>query len=163
MPMKPDDPQRMLACALGRIASGIYVLTVTRGRVETGMLASWVQQCSFAPPQISVAIRPDRDITTLLEAGRRFTLNILETSQTDMVIHFGRGFALNQDAFAGLEVRREPPKGPVLSEALAYLECEVVGRTKAGDHDLFVGRVLAGELLDEGQPMVHIRKNGMHY
>jgi flavin reductase (DIM6/NTAB) family NADH-FMN oxidoreductase RutF len=38
-----------------------------------------------------------------------------------------------------------------------------VGRIPAGDHDLFLGRVLAGELLDEGQPMVHIRKNGLHY
>ena len=161
--MKADDPHRPLASALGRVPSGIYVLTVTRGSVETGMLASWVQQCSFEPPQVSVAIRPEREIVTLLGPGSRFTLNILEASQTDMIVHFGRGFALDKDAFAGLEVRREPPRGPVLTEALAYLECEVAGRVKAGDHDLFLGRVLAGELLDEGQPMVHIRKNGLHY
>jgi flavin reductase (DIM6/NTAB) family NADH-FMN oxidoreductase RutF len=161
--MKPDDPHRPLASALGRIASGIFVLTVTRGSRETGMLASWVQQCSFDPPQISVAIRPGREIVALLDSGSRFTLNILEGSQTDMIVHFGRGFAPDEDAFAELDVRREPPRGPVLTEALAYLECEVVGRVGAGDHDLFLGRVVAGELLDEGQPMVHIRKNGLHY
>jgi len=161
--MKPDDPHRSLASALGRIPSGIFVVTVARGSAETGMLASWVQQCSFEPPQISVAIRVDRPIAPLLEPGSRFTLNILEAAQTDMIVHFGRGFALDEDAFTGLEVRRAPAMGPVLTEALAYLECEVVGRMNAGDHDLFLSRVLTGELLDDGQPMVHIRKNGMHY
>src|SRR6202171_2541273 len=125
--MKPDDPHRPLASTLGRIPSGIFVLTVTRDRGETGMLASWVQQCSFDPPQLSVAIRRDREIVALLGEGTSFTLNILEASQTDMISHFGRGFSLAQDAFAGLEVRREPGKGPVLIEALDYLECTVVG------------------------------------
>jgi flavin reductase (DIM6/NTAB) family NADH-FMN oxidoreductase RutF len=161
--MKPEDPHRQMAAALGRIPSGIFILTLTRDHIETGMLASWVQQCSFEPPQLSVAIRQGRDIIGLLGEGAAFTLNILEAAQTDMIGHFGRGFTLEQDAFAGLEVRRPPGKGPILEESLAYLECQVVGRIPAGDHDLFLGRVLTGELLDEGQPMVHVRKNGLHY
>jgi flavin reductase (DIM6/NTAB) family NADH-FMN oxidoreductase RutF len=161
--MKPDDASRPLALALGRIPSGIYVLTVARAQVQTGMLASWVMQCSFEPPQVSVAIRRDREINTLLGDGAEFTLNILEASQTDMIVHFGRGFSLSQDAFAGLDLRRDPPRAPILAEALGYLECTVTGRFAAGDHDLLIGRVRAGDLLDDGQPMVHIRKNGLHY
>ena len=161
--MKHEDPQFPLASALGRIPSGLFVLTVTRDKLETGMLASWVQQCSFDPPQLTVAIRRDREIVPLLGEGAAFTLNILEASQTDMIVHFGRGFALTQDAFNGLDVKREPPRGPVLAEALGYLECRVIGRVAAGDHDLLIGRVRAGDLLDDGQPMVHIRKNGLHY
>ncbi len=161
--MKPDDPHRALAAALGRIPSGLFILTLYRDGVETGMLASWVQQCSFAPPQVTVAVRQGRDILGLLGDGAAFTLNTLESSQSDMIGHFGRGFALDQEAFAGLEVRRDPPRGPVLTEALAYLHCRVVGRCSAGDHELLIGRVEAGELLDEGQPMVHVRKNGLHY
>src|SRR5215210_787249 len=124
--MKADDPQRQLAAALGRIPSGLFILTVARDGIETGMLASWVQQCSFDPPQLTVAVQRGREIATLLTAGTAFTLNILEVSQTDMIVHFGRGFALKDAAFTGLDVRREPPKGPVLNEALAYLECRVV-------------------------------------
>jgi len=161
--MKPDDPQFPLASALGRIPSGIFVLTVARDGIETGMLASWVQQCSFDPPQLTIAIRRDREIVSLLGDGAAFTLNILEASQTDMIVHFGRGFALGQDAFEGIEVRRDGTRGPVLAEALGYLECLVVGRVPAGDHDLFLGRVVSGALQDEGQPMVHVRKNGLHY
>jgi flavin reductase (DIM6/NTAB) family NADH-FMN oxidoreductase RutF len=39
----------------------------------------------------------------------------------------------------------------------------VTGRFAAGDHDLFVGQVIGGRLLAQGQPMVHVRKSGAHY
>jgi flavin reductase (DIM6/NTAB) family NADH-FMN oxidoreductase RutF len=158
-----DEPEKQLASALGRVPSGIYVLTLKRDRIETGMLASWLQQCSFHPPQVCLAVNPDRPIASLLTPQTPFTLNILESGQTDMIGHFGRGFPLEADAFAELEVLRDGPCGPVLAEALAVLECKVVSRMNAGDHDLFVAQVYAGRLLGEGQPMVHIRKNGFHY
>jgi flavin reductase (DIM6/NTAB) family NADH-FMN oxidoreductase RutF len=161
--MKSDDIDKQLASALGRVPSGIFVLTLSAGGTETGMLASWVQQCSFRPPRVSVGIQPSREVAKLLTPGTEFVLNILESSQTDMVAHFGKGFAPGAPAFNGVEVRREAAPAPVLAEALAYLGCQVVERVTAGDHDLFIAEVRSGQLLDEGQPMVHIRKNGMHY
>ncbi|MCI0683779.1 MAG: flavin reductase family protein [Gemmataceae bacterium] len=161
--MKSDDPDRQLAAALGRVPSGIFVVTVARDGVATGMLASWVQQCSFQPPRLTLAVQPKRAIVELLPAGAGFTLNILESSQTDIVAHFGKGYALNEDAFHGLSIHQSGDGGPVLTEALAYLDCQVVQRLAAGDHDLFIADIRAGRVLDEGQPMIHIRKNGMHY
>ena len=53
--------------ALGRIPSGLFVVTVCRGDVETGMLASWVQQCSFEPPQLDrLSVRRDRTVNDWL-------------------------------------------------------------------------------------------------
>jgi flavin reductase (DIM6/NTAB) family NADH-FMN oxidoreductase RutF len=152
-----------VAAALGRIPSGLFVLTVQRGDIETGMLASWVQQCSFNPPVISVAIQPKRDISGLLSIDSLFTVNILEDTQTDMIVHFGRGFPLQDAAFAGLEVIRGQSNGPILAESLAFLTCQVKSKHPAGDHDLFLAQVIDGRLLDEGHPMVHIRKTGFHY
>jgi flavin reductase (DIM6/NTAB) family NADH-FMN oxidoreductase RutF len=157
------NPHGPLAAALGRVPSGLFVLTARQGNAETGMLVSWVQQCSFAPPQISLAIQRGRDITAWLTEGAAFTLNILDSSQTDMIVHFGRGFALNEPAFVGLDIERPDGGAPVLTEALAYLECRVVGRCQGGDHDLFLGQVGGGRVLGDGQPMVHIRKSGLHY
>jgi len=80
-----------------------------------------------------------------------------------MIVHFGRGFSLGESAFDGLEVNRPDGGAPVLSEAIAYLHCVVAGQFSAGDHDLFIGRVVAGKILNEGHPMVHIRRSGFHY
>lgn len=159
--METQDKQ--LAAALGRIPSGLFILTVAQGGKETGFLASWVQQCSFHPPMVSVAIQPKRSVVPFLNQGAAFTLNLLEDGQTDMIAHFGKGFAPGDDAFSGLDVDRSGPGGPVLTEALAVLHCRVVQRCPAGDHDLFLGEVTGGRLLGEGRPMVHVRKNGFHY
>ena len=157
------EQNKPLAAALGRIPSGLFILTARRGEAETGMLASWVQQCSFSPPQISLALQRERDIARLLTPGSAFTLNILDDTQTDMLVHFGRGFELGEPAFTDLDVLRGESNGPVLSEALAYLTCEVAGRCSGGDHDLFIGKVIGGRLLSERHPMVHLRRSGHHY
>ena len=161
--MQTSDPHKTLAAALGRIPSGVFILTATRDGVETGMLASWVQQCSFTPPMITFIIARGRPIADLLTPGAVFTLNILEAAQTDMIAHFGKGFTRDENAFQGLDIRREAPYGPILTEAHACLFGKVVQRTPTGDHDLYLAEITAGAMLEEGQPMVHIRKNGFHY
>jgi flavin reductase (DIM6/NTAB) family NADH-FMN oxidoreductase RutF len=158
-----SEAQRPLAGALGRIPSGLFVLTMRHGDAETGMLVSWVQQCSFEPPQISLAIKRGREIVAWLTEGASFTLNILDSSQTDMIVHFGRGFGLNDRPFEGLDVDRPDGGAAVLSEALAYLGCELVSHCPVGDHDLYIARVAGGRVMGEGQPMVHVRKSGFHY
>lgn len=161
--MHESDPHKQLAAALGRVPSGLFILTARRGKAETGMLVSWVQQCSFEPPLVSLAVQRAREILSWLSDGATFSLNVLDATQTDMIVHFGKGFALDQPAFEGLEIERSEAGNPVLSEALAYLDCQVHGRCGAGDHELVLGRVTTGRVLGEGTPMVHVRKSGVHY
>jgi flavin reductase (DIM6/NTAB) family NADH-FMN oxidoreductase RutF len=161
--MTDADRSKSLAAALGRIPSGLFILTARQGQAETGMLASWVQQCAFQPPRLSVAIKEKREVNAWLTPGSVFVLNILEEYQTDLVAHFGKGFNLGEPAFTGLEVQRPEGGPPVIDEALAYLRCTVVERFPVGDHDLLIGEVAGGAMLNEGQPMIHVRKNGLNY
>ena len=151
-----------LAAALGRVPSGLFILAVRAGDAETGMLASWVQQCSFDPPQVSVAVQRGRYAHTLLADGAAFTLNILAAGQTDLLKHFGKGFEPGESAFAGLDVERTAG-GVVLRAALAHLDCRVAGRCDGGDHELLIGRVVGGRLHGEGKPYLHVRKSGLRY
>jgi flavin reductase (DIM6/NTAB) family NADH-FMN oxidoreductase RutF len=164
-PNVASDGERVkaFAAAVGRIPSGLFVVTARNGSAETGMLASWVQQCSFEPLQVSVAVKPARPLLAWLTPGSPFTVNVLEQGQTDILVHFGKGFRLDEPAFTGLDLERPGGAAPVLPDVLAYLDCRVEARYPAGDHDLLIGRVVGGRVLCEGQPMVHIRKNGSHY
>jgi flavin reductase (DIM6/NTAB) family NADH-FMN oxidoreductase RutF len=161
--MKDIDPHKQLASALGRIPSGLFVLTFEHQGSETGLLLSWVQQCSFDPPRVTLALKKGRSTSEPLGESVRFVLNVLHSTQTDMVAHFGKGFPAGEPAFEGIELERSPGGLPVLAEALAYLECRVERREPAGDHDLVIAEVLAGKMLGDGHPMVHVRKSGMHY
>jgi flavin reductase (DIM6/NTAB) family NADH-FMN oxidoreductase RutF len=161
--MNTADLHKQLMAALGRVASGMFVITARQGEAETGMLASWVQQCSFNPPHLSVALKKGREIADWLPLGASFIVNILDDTETDMIIHFGRGFSGKEPAFTNLEVDRVDARPPVLKDALAFLECRVTARYETGDHELVIGQIVAGGLLGEGHPMVHIRKSGAHY
>jgi flavin reductase (DIM6/NTAB) family NADH-FMN oxidoreductase RutF len=161
--MDEADRAKGLAAALGRVPSGLFILTARHGDSETGMLASWVQQCSFEPPMVTAAVRCGRDLLEWLAPGAAFTINVLEEDSTEMLVHFGRGFPLGTPAFVGLEVHRPGGAPPVLNDALTYLECRVESRRATGDHELLVGRVVAGAVQGDGRPMVHVRKSGLHY
>jgi len=161
--MTETERAKPWAAALGRIPSGMFIVTVRHGDDETGMLASWVQQCSFDPPQVSIAVRQGRWLAGWLTEGAALVVNILDDAQTDMIVHFGRGFTPDEAAFNGLEVERSESNTVVLADALAFLECRVQTSVSAGDHDLYIARVVGGRVLNEGHSMVHIRKSGLHY
>ncbi|MEZ4575617.1 MAG: hypothetical protein R2857_11990 [Vampirovibrionales bacterium] len=44
------------AKALGRVASGIYIISTGRVPDAQGMLTSWVMQAGFEPPQLTIAV-----------------------------------------------------------------------------------------------------------
>lgn len=153
-----------LGAALGRIPSGLYILTTGHEGRSTGMLASWVQQAGFEPLMITVAVRIDRYVADWVASSGKFTLNQIAAGDKSLLKHFGRGFDPGDDAFAGIALRDADPSGPVLAEALAYLTAEVVGSIDGGDHRIFLAKAVKGERLNhEAEPMIHIRKTGLHY
>jgi flavin reductase (DIM6/NTAB) family NADH-FMN oxidoreductase RutF len=152
-----------LSAALGRIPSGLFILTVRHGSKETGMLASWVQQCSFDPPRLTMAIRKGRDVLDWLTDGASFVLNVLPEGGKTLIAHFGKGFELGQPAFEGIKLAKERDSAPVLAAAHAYLGCRVVDRVDAGDHMVLIADVRTGAVLNDGKPTVHVRKNGLTY
>lgn len=153
-----------IGSALGRIPSGIFILTVRDGDNATGLLASWVMQSSFHPPMFTVAINKKRYITGWLGGGAQVGLNILRDDEKQMISHFGRGFEPGEPAFTGLDLLENDGGAPLLAEALAFLEGTVAGTLDAGgDHLVFAIAVRSGRLLEDGTPMIHVRKNGMNY
>ncbi|HYO26345.1 MAG TPA: flavin reductase family protein [Lacipirellulaceae bacterium] len=156
----PHDP---LMAALGRVTSGVYILTAGAGDRATGMLASWVMQAGFEPPMVTVAIRQGRYVGDWLTAGEPFALNIVGEDQKHLLRHFGKGFEPGEPAFTGLEVRATSAGIPALVGAVGHLLCEPVAHFDSGDHRIFLARVAGGELAQEGPPMVHMRKSGAHY
>jgi len=153
-----------LSQALGRIPSGIYILTVRYEEHSTGMLASWVQQAGFEPPTLSVAVRRDRYVAKWIESSRRFTLNQVAKGNKNLVRHFGRGFEPGAPAFEGLELLDEASGNPVLASAMAFLDTEVLSSCLSGDHQIFLSRIVGGRILNsDSEPMIHVRHNGFHY
>lgn len=148
-----------IGAALGRIPSGLFVVAWRDGESDRAMLASWVMQAGFAPPAVSVAVAPSRDLLAAVDRGGAFAVSVLAESQRPLLARFGKPAA---DPFAGLAVDRTPSGLAVLVGAAAWLECRPAARVGHGDHVVVVADVVAGGGA-AGEPLVHLRKNGLRY
>ena len=151
--------------AIGRISGGLYILTAQKGDMKGAMLASWVSQASFNPPGFTVAVAKDRAIESLMQVGDAFVLNILEAGKYQALMkHFLKRFPPGADRFAGVEIQAASNGSPILTDALAYLECEVVSRMECSDHWIVYSKVSAGRVSSpDGLTAVHHRKVGNYY
>ncbi len=151
--------------ALGRLSGGLYIITAQKGDASSGMLASWVAQASTEPLGITIAVAKDRAIESFLHAGDRFVLNVLEEGNYQHLMkHFLKRFAPGADRFAGVKTYPATNQSPILADALAYLECEVVSRMECSDHWIVYSTVDAGRVSKPGSlTAVHHRKVGNHY
>ncbi|TRU68205.1 MAG: MBL fold metallo-hydrolase [Microcystis viridis Mv_BB_P_19951000_S69] len=151
--------------AIGRISSGLYIITTKKGDRSGAMVASWVTQASFDPPGFTVAVAKDRAIESLLQVGDQFILNILEEGNYQTLMkHFLKRFGPGEDRFAGVNTRTANNGSPILADALAYLECEVVSRMECADHWIVYNKVTDGRVSKpDSLTAVHHRKVGNYY
>lgn len=157
-----------VATALGRIPSGLFIITWRESGRDRGMLASWVMQAGFAPPLVTVAVAPGRDLLAAIEAGATFVVNVLADTQRPLLARFGKPVAAGEDLFSGLGIGRAACGAPTLDGAVAWLECAPVSRTAGGDavsadHVVVLARVNAAAAGPDAPPLVHLRKNGLRY
>lgn len=151
--------------ALGRISGGLYIITAQKGEVSGAMLASWVTQASFKPLGLTIAVAKDRAIESMMHAGDKFVLNVLEEGNYQTLMkHFLKRFQPGADRFAGVKTQPATNGSPILTDSLAYMECEVVSRMELSDHHIVYAIVDNGRVSNpDALPAVHHRKVGNHY
>ncbi|MBW4592152.1 MAG: diflavin flavoprotein [Brasilonema angustatum HA4187-MV1] len=151
--------------ALGRISNGLYIITTQKSDVQGAMLASWVAQASLQPLGFTVAVAKDRAIDSLMQVGDKFVLNVLEEGNyQELKKHFLKRLVPGGDRFAGVKTQTAKNGSPILTDALAYMECEIVSSIECSDHWLLYCTVADGKVSKpEGLTAVRHRKVGTYY
>jgi flavin reductase (DIM6/NTAB) family NADH-FMN oxidoreductase RutF len=152
-----------LARALGRIPSGLFIVTTVGTQGPIGFLGSFVQQVGFAPPTLAVAVAAGREHLAGMRASRHFAVSVLDAASKHAMPPFFGKLAPGQTPFDVLAHHTSAHGPAVLSEALAWVVCRVRGEHDLGDHVVVFGEALEGDLAREGEPSVHLRKNGLSY
>jgi flavin reductase (DIM6/NTAB) family NADH-FMN oxidoreductase RutF len=152
-----------LARALGRIPTGLYLLTTRDGSTPQGFVGSFLMQVGFEPPVVCVAIKKGRPYAEQIQHNGRFGVSILDTpSQGAMKVFFKKS-PDGKSPFEQLAFEDAPGGSPVLSDALAWIECRYQSVHDVGDHLVVFGVVEAGAAKRESDPSVHLRKDGLGY
>jgi flavin reductase (DIM6/NTAB) family NADH-FMN oxidoreductase RutF len=143
-----------LRAAMGQFATGVTVITThdRAGRLY-GSTANAVSSVSLRPPLVLACLRRESETLAALLERRRFAINVLHSSQTELSDHFaGCSAADTWDAVA----HRTANGIPLLEGAIATLECDLHDIADGGDHAVVVGHVVALEhgSVAEAEPLL---------
>ncbi|MDD5084747.1 MAG: flavin reductase family protein [Candidatus Omnitrophica bacterium] len=127
------------------IMSGVTVVTAAAGKRSGGMSAAWVTQVSLNPVLLAVAIAPQRNTYGLIKSSGVFCVNVLAEGQEDIGKHFGTRSGRNIDKLKGIPHKLGYKNLPVLEGVKAVIMCELIDTHTAGDHEIFIGKIISLE------------------
>ena len=145
---------------LGKMATGIYILTVSHKEEINGMIISWVSCISYQPPLVMVAIHPNRYSHHLVEESGCFALHVLAQGQTDLLENFRQSDP--ETKFKSISWYEGKTGCPVLSNCVAYMECEVKESITPGNHTLFFGEIKQAQVFSNQTPMSTLDYSGIY-
>ena len=155
---EPLDPA-VFRQAMGRLVSGVSVLTTVAGGHDHAMTADTLTSVSLDPLLVLVCAELEtRWYGAVLESGT-FGVSVLAADQRALSEWFAtRGRPLHGQLDRAPYHRGEATGNALLDGALMHLECRTTDVHPAGDHAIVVAEVLAIDLPDTvGPGLVHFR------
>ncbi|NOH14282.1 MAG: flavin reductase family protein [Chloroflexi bacterium] len=137
--------------ALNAIPYGFYALTSRDGDDRNVMVVNWFTQVSFEPQHVGIGLQVTSYTYGLIEKGQVFGINVFHKDDAEVIKQFTKSREKNPEKFEAANYSDGEVTGvPILDEAAAYMECEVVGKVETGSgHDMIVGKVVAAGLRKE--------------
>jgi flavin reductase (DIM6/NTAB) family NADH-FMN oxidoreductase RutF len=135
----------------------VTVIGTAHEGLHHAMTANAITSLSLDPVLLLVCVDKTAHMHEQMPNAGRFGVSILAEDQEDLSRLFAQHVAPEQERLQGAAYFLGPNGTPVLENCLAYIECSVVDRAEGGDHTMFVGEALHGEVLREAAPLIFYR------
>jgi len=146
----PVDPAALRRVA-GRFVTGVTAITCRGNGRAVGVTVNSFTSVSLEPPMVLFCVHRRSRLRPALAAAGAFAVNILAADQAWLSRAFASGTA---SGFAGVRCHLGATGTPLLSDALAYLDCELTQTYDGGDHVIAVGTVVdLGVLREQDSPL----------
>lgn len=142
-----------IGTVLSCLPLGRFLMTGDYDGLRAGAIVERAMACSFEPPCVCVALYKGQRVSPIVRDSSAFGLMMLEGDSKLVLRKFGvdgetnaaapRGIP-DADPFDAFEVVTLVTGAPILAKSAAALDCEVIRHFDFdGDHEMFVGRVVA--------------------
>jgi flavin reductase (DIM6/NTAB) family NADH-FMN oxidoreductase RutF/rubredoxin len=143
--------------ALEKLGYGLYVVSSKKEDKINGQLANTIFQVNSEPPVVAVAINCQNLTHEFIVQSRVFTGSILSReTPLSFIGNFGFKSGRQIDKFKDVHYKLGQTLVPiVLDYTLAYLEAKVFNQIEVGTHTIFLGEIVGGDVVREGDPMTY--------
>jgi flavin reductase (DIM6/NTAB) family NADH-FMN oxidoreductase RutF/rubredoxin len=143
--------------ALQKLGYGLYIICSRKEDQLNGQIANTLFQVCSEPPVVAVAINRQNLTYEFINHSKVFTGSVLsQETPLSFIGNFGFKSGRQFDKFKGVHYKLGDTLAPiVLDYTLAYVEAKVLNQVDMGSHTLFLGEIVGGDILKEGDPMTY--------
>jgi flavin reductase (DIM6/NTAB) family NADH-FMN oxidoreductase RutF/rubredoxin len=142
---------------LYKIGYGLYIIGARKGDKLNGQIANTVFQITSEPATLAVSINKQNLTHEFIQASNAFSVSILgQDAPIDFIGKFGFKSGRDMDKLKGVNHQFGSTQAPIITDyAVAYFECKVIKQLDVGTHTVFIGEVVAAEIIKEAEPMTY--------
>lgn len=129
-------------------ASSVVVVATGREEQRSGCTVTAICSLSDEPPSLLVCLNKRSVALASILSHGTFSANYLSAEQSALADIFAGRTGVRGAARFGADWACGAHGTPILTQAMAWLECDLVGHHEFGSHDILVGRVLDGHSTD---------------
>lgn len=140
--------------ALGILPTGVTIVTVMQDGAALGMTVNSFTSVSLQPQLILWSVGKDSERHAIFAGAERFAVNILAADQAALARACADEARLDK-----LDLAWTPGDhgAPLITGALAHLQCRRYAVHPGGDHDILVGEVLDFDVARDAPALVFHR------
>jgi len=123
----------------------------------------WTMIVSGTPPMMAIAVASPHYSIECIRYSKCFTVAFPSAEMADAALFFGSKTGRDFDKLANSDCKTEPAKeidSLLLTDAVANFECTLESQTVAGDHIIFVGKVVAAHTNTESKKRLYSIASG---
>ncbi|HOO42029.1 MAG TPA: flavin reductase, partial [Syntrophales bacterium] len=143
--------------AFQKIGYGVYIICSKSGDRINGQIANTAFQVTSDPPTIAISINKLNLTHEFIKSSKVFSVSVLaRTAPMTLIGQFGFKCGRDVNKFEGIHYKIGTTGAPiVLEQTLSYIEAKVVKEMDCGTHTIFLGEVVDGDVLADGEPMTY--------
>src|SRR5699024_1604449 len=139
--------------AMANYPTGVSVVTATdKSNNPVGLTVNSFASVSLDPLLILWSIDNNASTYDKFMEIDKFTVNILAENQAEIATLFASS---EKDRFANCKWGFSSDNLPIISGAMASLQCNVFNKVDAGDHIIFIGEIFAIDVTEKTPLLYH--------
>ena len=161
-----EEYDKLRRRVLWSLPYGLYVVGSRDRDRRNAMTLNWATQVSFEPKLIGIGVEKPAFTHELIAAGGVFCLNTIDREDRAIVRKFTKPVDVDAEArtLNGVPFRDGVTGAPILTQAVAWVDCAVRQAVDAGNHTFFIGEIVdSGFQKPEDTPVLRMEDTRMNY
>ncbi len=144
--------------AMGSWAAGVTVVTTELNGKVYGLTVSSFSSLSVEPVLVLACIMNSNNLAEMVKDSQKFGISILAEGQDDISNFFSKSGREPVESYTDFPTETWATGSPLVSGAIAHVDCEVHELLPGGDHTILVGKVVAARYEPEKMPLIYFRR-----